>query len=209
MDSTIQITCTKCSRTFSVQAEQTSGFCLHCGEPFTLPADQPVPGGSAFAANRIKELYSEYIKDMEGLSMEKPRTLVETLLGRDSFGVDPVHAKYRDRIREAIGNLCKAAASETEENHCAEICRLLLLDKDVSSQTIYWPLVACEQLSEPLFPYMTIEQLDQVLTEYTRINPSNRSLPNQIAIKKAMEKAIREKGGEAPKFGLFSGRKKS
>jgi len=212
MPLTKEIVCPSCKGTFSVEEGVLEGFCLRCGAPFRLEAgDGTPPEGSdcAVRANRVKELYASYRAEMEELSKKKPRTLIESLLGRDSFGTDPMHAKYRELISGAVDALAGAAEQGGgQENHCAEIISLILAEKDPNSAMFYWPLLALEMQAAKLFGAAPADRLVAIHEEYCRVNPRNRSLPNQLEVRKLLEAEIRAKGAEPVKTGLFGGVRK-
>ena len=207
MEEKREIICSNCQRTFLADSTVESGFCLHCGTPFQLqpePEPEPMEENCASAADRVRQVYDGYIRDMEELIRKKPRSIFESLIGQNSFGNDALHAECREKLQQSIMTLRAVAERAQGENHCAEIAGMLLLKKKAPESALYWPLVACEQMAEPLLDKIPLEQLTEIYTEYSQLNPGNQSLPNQIQLKKKMADVILEMGGDPPRFSLFS-----
>ena len=202
MGEKIEIVCDHCDRSFEIDNDVESGFCLHCGTAFKRSV-KPT-GDIVFTADRIKEIYSGYIREMGELSVKKPRNIFETLIGRDSYGADEIHKKNRELLINAIHDLSEEMKSKPDGNECTGTVCLFLKQKDARATAVYWPLVACEQLVEPLLEWVPLDMLTEIYVDYCLINPSNQSLPNQIQLKKSMAKAIADRGGEVPRRGLFS-----
>ena len=152
--------------------------------------------------------YKKYIE--ESIELEKktrPKALFEMFVGRNSYATDQIHEEFRKYVAGCVDDLL-AAQKQLKESEtagreaCAIVMEMLLREKNREA-TVYWPLVACEQLCVPLIPFVGLEKLTELYSEYDRVNPKNQMLPNQKNVKKAIADEIVYKGGEVPKASRF------
>lgn len=158
---------------------------------------------------RLYMLYEDYGEDAAELSRQTARKgVMQFFTGRNTYGEDPMHRVFYDNTKERIDIVAELmesgridpALQEKVAESIAE--RLLSVEKELGTPT-YWSLVANEQSVTPLLPFLSLEALQQLYTTYKKVNPDNQSLPNQMVIKKTMEQAIVDKGGEVPKKKRF------
>lgn len=161
--------------------------------------------------SRFHALFDEYINSVYELyKRTRPKAIIEMFSSKSSFGEDPVHQEFRDFVENCVSELVShiagnAGLKDIGGEAAADIAAVLLRKKN-QNEPIYWPLVACEQFSIELIPFIPLDTLVELYNAYERDNPKNQALPNQATVKKVMRKEIEEKGGTLPKKGLFGGK---
>lgn len=238
-----EIRCQKCGEPIPVEPGMAEGFCLHCGEKFTIKKEKTGKpllahavtlydnedwaalldytgenGGDALrllaVLARLHTLHENYERDAAELAANTAvKGFLKFFTGRNAYGEDPMHRAFYDADQEQVEAMTalleKGAADAALRGRVVQDAADLLLgvDKKVEQPT-YWSLVAAEQHVLPLLPYLDAAPLVALYVAYKGANPDNQSLPNQMQIKKEMERCIREKGEEVPKVKKQRSKKK-
>ena len=158
------------------------------------------------ALSKLGVSYQKYIKDAKELEKNtKPKAIFEMFIGRNSYASDNLHEEFRECVASFVDDLAAARKqmpdSDAVGSEACSIALEMMLGPKNREDAVYWPLTACEHLCIPLIPFVSMEKLIQLYSEYDRINPKNQMLPNQKNIKKVMTDEILSKGGEVPKKG--------
>jgi hypothetical protein len=105
------------------------------------------------------------------------------------FAGDPIHAAAVSDL-SALADQVTASVSNAEPAALVRVVRLVLAEKR-SDDIAYWSLVALEGLVSPWLSSLTTEDAAAIYDEYAEANPRGQCLPNQLAVRKQLQRLRR------------------